>query len=181
MPLHEYPDKGRCRSCGYLSKHATRADVLPSPRFYEAEHTERINVGALFRHAIDYREWIGTEPMCFVDEISFMQIIAADKQSDMECKLEDAILEYRNCPGWYPYMPGFSPMEHYQVSQMRAYEARIETDRIAREDSYRRQDRALIITGLILAAGQVAAAVIFGIISYRDSYTDQILRRLFGE
>ena len=92
-------------------------------------------------------------------------------------KLLEAVNADRKCKSWYPYIPGLSPIEHFEDMQMRAYENRMEQERIAREASYRRQDRALVIAGLILAAGQILAALI---ISYRESFTDQLMRRLFG-
>src|SRR5690348_4013878 len=114
MPHSEYPeaDQGKCRSCGFLSKHAKRPYGVPLPRFYEAEHSERITVGAFFRHSIGYREWVDTEPMCFQDEINLMQKIAADTQPEVERKLEAEIWEDRKCDRWYPYTPGLSPKEH---------------------------------------------------------------------
>jgi hypothetical protein len=180
MPHGQYPeaDQGKCRSCGFLSKHAAKPFGLPSPRFYEAEHSERITVGAFYRHAIGYREKIETEPMCFLGKINLVEIIIADEQPERERKLENEILNDRDCDGWYPYMPGLGPLEHYQDRQMRDYERKMEDERIAREASYRRQDRLFVIAALILAAGQILAAVI---VSYRDSYADQLLRRLFGQ
>src|ERR1043165_1283656 len=89
MPHGEYPeaDQGKCRSCGFLSKHGTKPYGIPLPRFYEVEHSERITVGAFFRHAIGYRAWVDSEPMCFLGKISLMQLIAADTQPESERKL----------------------------------------------------------------------------------------------
>jgi hypothetical protein len=111
--------------------------------------------------------------MCFLGKINLMAVL----QEQGDARLVAEILADRKCDGWYPYMPGLSPIEHYQDKQMRDYERKMEDERISREASYRRQDRNLIILGLILAAGDIIAAII---ISARDSYTDKILRRLFG-
>jgi hypothetical protein len=131
MPHGEYPeaDQGKCRSCGFLSKHGTKPFGIPLPRFYEAEHSERITVGTFFRHAIGYRQWVDTEPMCFLGKINLMQLVAADTQPEIEGKLESEILADRKCEGWYPYMPGLSPREHYEEYQMQ----RLENDRRAFE------------------------------------------------
>jgi hypothetical protein len=79
MPHGQYPeaDRGKCRSCGFLSKHGTKPYGIPLPRFYEAEHSERITVSAFFRHSIGYREWVDSEPMCFLGKINLMQLVAA--------------------------------------------------------------------------------------------------------
>lgn len=175
MPHGQYPeaDQGRCRSCGFLSKHAISPAGLPSPRFYEAEHRERIALYRLSRHTVGPSMSAETEPMCFLGKIN----LAATLENEGEEKLGEAINMDRECEDWYPYMPGLSPIEHYQDRQMRDYERKMEDERIAREASYRRQDRLFVIAALILAAGQIIAAVI---VSYRESYADQLLRRLFG-
>lgn len=176
MPHGEYDEanKGKCRYCGFLSKHARSATGLPSPRFYEVEHSERLNVPAIFYHTAGYGLRAETEPMCFLGKIN-LAYTAEQKGVD---KLSEAINADRKCDGWYPYMPGLSPIDHYQDRQMRDYERKMEDERIAREASYRRQDRMFVIAALILAAGQILAAVI---VSYRESSADQLLRRLFGQ
>jgi len=101
--------------------------------------------------------------MCFLGEINLMRTL----KEEGDKKFVDEVICDRKCKLWYPYMPGLSPIEHYQDRQMRDFENR-----------HRRTDRALIITGLIPALGQILAAVI---LSYRESYGDQLLRRFFGQ
>jgi hypothetical protein len=131
MPHGEYPeaDKGKCRSCGFLSKHAINPFNLPSPRFYEAEHSERITVAVLYSHAIGYHQHVDTEPMCFLGKINLVQLIADDDSPRREGKLRAEITQGRDCDGWYPYMPGLSPREHYEELTMQ----RLENDRRAFE------------------------------------------------
>src|SRR6185436_2368184 len=161
MPHGQYPeaDQGKCRSCGFLSKHATETYV-PTPRFYEAEHSERLSADRFLRHVGS-----STEPMCFLGKINLAEILIQQGHARFLVEINTD----RKCDGWYPYMPGLSPIEHYQDKQMRDYERRMEDERIAREASYRRQDRMFVIAALILAAGQILAAVI---VSYRESYAD---------
>ena len=179
MPHGQYPeaDQGKCRSCGFLSKHAKKPSV-PAPRFYEAEHSERITVNAFIRHSIGYREWVETEPMCFVGEINLVQLSNADTQEETEDRLEAEINRDRKCPRWYAYMPGLSPIEHYDQMNWQLFHKALEDERSMRERSYRRQDRYFVIASLIIGIAQIIAAII---LTYHESYTDHLLRRLFGE
>lgn len=122
MPHGQYPeaDHGRCRSCGFLSKHASAPNNLPSPRFYEMEHSERERPDWMRRHVVE-RMFADTEPMCFLGKINLEEIL----QSEGAEKLVAVIKSDRKCDGWYPYMPGLSPKEHYEELTMQ----RLENDR----------------------------------------------------
>ena len=180
MPHGEYPkaDMGKCRSCGFLSKHARSAAGLPSPRFYEVEHPERTHPDSMRMHTVGYGMRADTEPMCFLGKVNLMEIL----QFKGDAKLVEAIMADRKCDGWYPYMPGLGPIEHYDQMNWQLFHKALDDERSMREQSYRRQDRALIITGLILGASEIITGIILAVVlSYRESYIDQILRRLFGE
>ena len=205
MPHGEYPeaDQGKCRSCGFLSKHATKPQGIPPPRFYEAEHSERITVSAFFRHAIGYREGVNTEPMCFRGKINLVELIAAETQPEIDRKLETEIWEDRKCEDWYPYMPGLSPIEHYDQLMMqkleadrrdyeqrteesrRRYEERMaqeaESDRRRYEELNEGRNRTLIIASIILAVVIGLAEIIAAVILNREAPTDQLLRKLLGQ
>src|SRR5690242_1687709 len=101
---YEEAAQGRCRWCGFLSKHARNAVGLPAPRFYEIEHAERMSADGFRRYMA-----AETEPMCFVGAINLQEIL----QYKGDQKFLDAVNADRKCPAWYPYMPGLSPIEHY--------------------------------------------------------------------
>jgi len=132
--------QGRCRFCGFLSKHGSDTVNFPSPRFYEVEHSERI-YGRFTRHVISYGMVADTEPMCFVGKINLMAILGSEGQA----KLLEAINADRKCEAWFPYMPGLSPKEHYEEFNLQRLEAdrrdfdlRLsEMNRKAQEDSLR--------------------------------------------
>jgi hypothetical protein len=123
MPHREYPqaDHGKCRSCGFLSKHARTAADAPAPRFFEVEHAERGSADSFNHYRLEFRGPIKTEPMCFLGKTNLMQTL----QEQGGEKLVEAILADRQCDGWYPYMPGLSPGEHYEELTMQ----RLENDR----------------------------------------------------
>lgn len=128
-------EKGRCRSCGFLSKHSTYRRS-PAPRFYEIERRERetINHEELFRYPIDVAARVlevYVEIVCFVHaadlnaplrEIGPIQ----DQNWPERVRIAREIIDFdRRCPAWYPYDPGFSPREHYEKYRMQ----RLEHDR----------------------------------------------------
>jgi len=119
MSHGEYEDaaKGRCRFCGFLSKHGTDTVNFPSPRFYEVEHSER-GYGRFTRHVVSQGMVADTEPMCFMGKINLMAIL----QNEGNAKLLEAITADRKCQAWYPYMPGLSPKEHYEEYQVQRLE-----------------------------------------------------------
>lgn len=192
----EYEDtaRGRCRTCGFLSKHARTASGLPSPRFYEVEHAERRSPESFRHHTVGYAMRADTEPMCFLGKINLMAIL----QNEGDAKLSEAITADRKCDSWYPYMPGLSPKEHYEEYQRQ----RLEQDR--REFERRLSDMGLeaqrnnaqIVSDLreiarkgeqsskriaVLVILLAVAQVIVGIMAlYHRSYLDQLLERIFG-
>jgi hypothetical protein len=201
MAHGEYPeaDRGRCRSCGFLSKHARQASGLPSPRFYEVEHSERESPPSFLSHMVTtYGLPAVTEPMCFMDATNLMAVL----ENEGDAKLVEAILSDRQCNSWQPYMPGRNPMEHYEEFAMlrleadrRAYEERTEESRRryekdmaeAAEADRRRFDvanesrnRALIIASIIIGGIIGIAQIIAAFILNRESFTDQIMRKLAG-
>lgn len=120
-------NEGKCRYCGFLSKHARRPEGLPAPRFYEMEHSERIE-GNFDNHAVVFQKMADTEPMCFLEIINFEKI----NQTQGRAKLLEEINADRQCESWYPYIPGLSPKDHYEEYQMqhlelerREFEARL--------------------------------------------------------
>lgn len=119
MANPEYPeaDQGRCRSCGFLSKHGTRTAGIPSPRFYEVEHSERID-GSFFTHTPAPHVGTTSEPMCFRQKTNLMEI----EEQQGRAKLLEAVNADRHCEAWYPYMPGRSPNEHYEEYKMQELE-----------------------------------------------------------
>ena len=127
MPHGQYPeaDHGKCRSCGFLSKHAKTAADIPAPRFFEVEHAERESSDSFWNYRLVFHGGVKTEPMCFMGKINLMQVWLdrGDKG------LVEQILADQKCDGWYPYMPGLSPREHYEEYQMQ----RLENDRRAFE------------------------------------------------
>ncbi|MDX6405954.1 MAG: hypothetical protein QOH70_3409 [Blastocatellia bacterium] len=169
-------NEGKCRYCGFLSKHGTQTAGIPSPRFYEVEHSERI-AGSFFTHTASNGLATNSEPMCFLDKINFMQIELHQGRQ----KLLEAINSDPKCGEWYPYMPGLSPQEHYDMRSREQFERALDAERDMRERSYRRQDRYFLWASVILGAAQIIAAIILSIIlNYHESYTDRLLKSIFG-
>jgi hypothetical protein len=164
-------NEGKCRYCGFLSKHGTETVGFSSPRFHEVEHSERIT-GAFFNHTTSTGLVTKSEPACFLDKISFMQIEVHQGRE----KLLEAVNSDPKCGAWYAYMPGLSPQEHYDMRSREQFDRALDAEREMRERSYRRQDRYFLWASLILAAAQIVAAII---LSYRESFTDKIMRLLF--
>lgn len=204
MSHRKYSDgnEGKCRYCGFLSKHARHPAGLPSPRFYEMEHSERID-GRFDNHAVAYGKLADTEPMCFLEVVNFEAI----NQDQGRAKLLEEINADRQCKSWYPYMAGLSPKEHYEELQMqrlehdrreferklsdmglRAHEANatiLESqlkivsdlkDIAGQTDRFQRRVTLWIITFAIVQVLIAIAVYLFP----RESYTDQLLRKLFG-
>jgi hypothetical protein len=139
-----------------------------------------------------------TEPMCYMDATNLMAVL----ENEGGGKLVEAILRDRQCDSWHPYMPGRSPMEHYEGFVMqrleadrRAYEERIEESRKryekdmsrAAEADRRRFDtanesrnRALIVASIVVGSIIGIAQIIAAFILNRESFADQIIRRVFG-
>lgn len=139
MPEHPTADRGKCITCGFLSKHP-RAGIsgLPAPRYYEIERQERIgNHEQMFTYQPDLANIrrIKTGLACFIDQADLMAGVPGDDANTMEAYqiTRDAGAEVialdRHCNGWYPYKPGFSPREHYDRLEMQ----RLELDRRAFE------------------------------------------------
>lgn len=191
-------EEGKCETCGFFSKHGQGISA-PTPRFYEVERSQRTNYNEIFAYFSDNRQFT-CDIACFRHKVDFMrEIKRLPSESDHPKKLVEMVRLDRHCDQWWPYTPGFSPMEHYAEFNMqrleqerRNYENRIEGDRRRYEEamaetaevdrrrfelSQRRQDRTLIIVGLILAAAQIVAAFI---LASRESFSDQILRHIFG-
>jgi hypothetical protein len=141
--------------------------------------------------------------MCFVGKINLMEIfVSTPNKAEADQKLLDAVMEDRHCESWYPYMPGFSPMEHYEELVMqrleadrRAYEQRteesrrryeermakdVEKDRRLFEEANQSRNRALIVASIIVATIIGMAQIIAAFIMNRESLADQLLRRLSG-
>jgi hypothetical protein len=132
-------EKGRCRSCGFLSKHSTYRKS-PAPRFYEIEQYERQTESheLLFRYPVDVAARVlevYVEVVCFVQAADLnepLREIGPVQEGNWpeRVRIAKEIINFdRHCPAWYPYDPGFSPREHYEVYQMQ----RLESDRRAFE------------------------------------------------
>src|SRR6266511_2958702 len=132
--------RGRCRTCGYLSRHATQNDrPLPTPTFYESEDTQR-ETGDAFKHVP--HPFVGevfTEPACFVGAIAgYTDLLApyVEQGESRENAARHDFLEDRGCKEWIAYTPGRSPKDHFYWNAMlrleeqcRAFEQQIERDR----------------------------------------------------
>lgn len=128
-------EKGRCRSCGFLSKHSTYRRS-PVPRFYEIEKHERETTehDVLFRYPADLASRvleIPTELVCFVHAadlgapLRHMNALTAENWPERLRIGQEIINRDRQCPAWYPYDPGCSPREHPEELQRQ----RLEDDR----------------------------------------------------
>jgi hypothetical protein len=74
------------------------------------EHAERAHPDAMRMHTVSYGVRADTEPMCFMGKINLMSVL----QFKGDARLMEEIMADRKCDGWYPYMPGLSPKEHYE-------------------------------------------------------------------
>jgi hypothetical protein len=79
---------------------------------------------------------VPTELACFVDAVDLMGDIRNLPKSGTQEGNEqrtraalESIAKDRHCSAWYPYKPGFNPIEHYEQLEMQ----RIENDRRAFE------------------------------------------------
>jgi hypothetical protein len=191
---YEEAAKGRCRFCGFLSKHASSASGVPSPRFYEVEHAERTSAESFRHHTVGYAMRPDTEPMCFMGKINLMAIL----QNEGSAKFSEAITADRKCDAWYPYMPGLSPKEHYEEYQMQRLEqdrrefelrlsdmgleaqrnnAMIASDLREIAKKSERSSKRIAVVVIVLAMAQV----IVGLVAfYHKSYLDQLLEKLLG-
>jgi hypothetical protein len=134
MPIeYSETERGRCVSCGFLSKHPkTSYGGLPAERYYEIEPFERIsgNHTQIFRYMPDLasRQVLQTELVCFVNEADLMVGIPGDEEDTDEIRqvrrdLAIAAIDFdRHCSAWYPYRPGFGPRGHYQQRQRQVLE-----------------------------------------------------------
>jgi hypothetical protein len=199
------PEKVKCRDCGFLAKHGLSSRA-PTPRFYEIDTEDRCRPAEFFRHTPDaHLGAIDTHLVCFLRKADLMAESAIGEAGGVtEAGALYAIAQDRDCESFYPHIPGLSPKEHYDQVMMqkleadrRAYEDRTEESRRRYEEEMRRtaeadsrsfdtanesRNRALIkasiIVGVLIGLAQIIAAYIF---SNRESYTDHLLRRLFGE
>lgn len=162
------------------------------------EHSEREEPAAMRFHSPVPGIPSATEPMCFLGKINLTEILETHRAAG----LVEAIVSDRKCDGWYPYMPGLSPQEHYDqlMSQKleadrrayeerteesrRRYEARMakeaEADRRRYEELNEGRNRTLIIASIILAVVIGLAEILAAVILNRESQIDQLLRKLLG-
>lgn len=195
---YKQTDVGRCETCGFFSKHG-RDISAPPPRFYEVEIPDRTNFNEIFTYYGSNRQHVGCETVCFRRKVNFMrEIRKLQGTQEQGNRLVEMVRENRKCGAWWPYMPGFSPMEHYtefhmmELEQRRKdYESGLENDRRryekdmadraeenrrAFETAQRSRDRLLIGAGLVFTVIQIVLAIFT---LRHESFTDQILRHIF--
>jgi len=154
--------RGRCVACGFFGKHALVTNV-PTPNYYECDNQVRLT-GRAFTHTADaFQGAIQAEPVCFVgtiymvDDSARVQTNYPDREQALKAVIDR---EDRNCKDWYPYTPGFGPIQAYERKRMDLLEK--ESARRDR-DSSKRDTRSfwafvfIGFVGLIFAGAQIWA------------------------
>jgi hypothetical protein len=127
----DYPpdQRRRCKTCGYLAQRLTISAFEPALR--EVNEKQRSAWGGEI--VIPGQSTAATTPTCYVRAFNLEAEYDSGNSAEMVKRMFD---KDRNCPKWYPYIPGFSPKEHlerYQAAQAeqerRQFAARLEVDR----------------------------------------------------
>ncbi len=122
MPYHE-AEKGKCRTCGFLAKHATVDSHGPRPSYYEVGLDERES-GKTWSYKPDLKAGpLSTEPACFrlvADLRTEAQELIQSLGWDGAAK--EVVNKPRGCEHWYPYLVGFSPKEHMEELKLQKLE-----------------------------------------------------------
>jgi len=132
----EYPaaQRGKCQTCGFLSKHTTTS--IPGPRYFEVEAEERQRGEVFYQSLALYGSHnTGTMPECVKGVAQLWHEtrgVMDDTEQELRTKQDAAIVVFckeRACEDWYPYQPGQDPIEHLRKYEM----SRLEQDRQAFE------------------------------------------------
>jgi hypothetical protein len=126
-------DKGKCISCGFLSKRSRTGFGNPSPSYYEASDEERHATPLFFKRWEHRGQSVSTDFVCFRGCADLPKEYLRDPGETARTTNAMLALERdRKCPCWYPYKPGFSPVRHYEWYQdqkreedRRAFEERL--------------------------------------------------------
>ncbi len=166
MSDHADLTEGRCISCGFLAHHEER---LLSQEHLEVKPKERENpVGeyheSMFSSLPSLSQQQRIKPKLGSYLVCFLQ--KADLFAELTCrvpgspKLEPAVNSVlnsdRRCPHYVEYIAGLSPKEHVMERRLLA----LEEDRRAFQRALDRGAKGLMWAALILAIGQIIAALI---------------------
>jgi hypothetical protein len=114
------PDsKGKCGSCGFLSR---KIGDSPNIVYLEMEWSIRTGIQRLFKTETETKP---SFPACFLHIIEPMEKIGmrATELTLVEKKptsssMQDVLWEDRKCPYWFSYAPGLSPERHLERYEM---------------------------------------------------------------
>jgi hypothetical protein len=131
----DYPetDKGKCGTCGFLSKQSRGGFGSPSPTYFEITVEERRNTPLFFtRWELSGRS-ISTDLACFRGIADLQSEYSREvDEGERKTKATLVLKRDRKCEGWYPYKTGFDPMEHFlwyqeqeREKDRRAFEERL--------------------------------------------------------
>ena len=201
MEHPEYPadEKGRCWTCGYLSKHRARHNDFFPVSFDEREACSN----DLFRQRLDGSSGfydVDTQLECFVRAYPIgYEIACISPVQSLRLGAVRVILHHdRKCPDWRAYTPGFSPKEHredYNVEQLetlkqrfaeeRARDSRKANQRLRRYERrtqryVQRSNIRWVIIAILVGAAYTIAQIITSILLNRESLIDRLLRLLLG-
>jgi F0F1-type ATP synthase assembly protein I len=134
--MENYPqgERGKCRTCGFCSKRVSVQDGSRSAPVYlqisSVERWER-DVDLLPGMVTNAGQVLGFAPV-YVQLACFRGIAELHEGNQAEELDRD-----RNCPYWYPYMPGFNPQRHLEDLRMQELEALRAQTEAAREHDRR--------------------------------------------
>ena len=161
----DYPDseKGRCRSCGFLSR-LRRGRPFSSQRYYEASEEDR-KEGELYS-----QQNTEAEIACYRRTYPLNREVGQEfRPPSGPLSLEDAILTVigkdRKCPTWVAYTPDFGPKEHLEewrvqeVVQTNRQLVRAQTDVARNQIKVTLAQAALSIAAIVIAALAVFIAM----------------------
>jgi hypothetical protein len=134
-------------TCGYLTQRITISAFEPALR--EVNEKQR---GAWSGEVIiPGQSTVPTVPTCYVGAFNLEAEYDSGNSAEMVRRMFG---KDRNCPKWYPYIPGFSPKEHlerYEAAQAeeerQQFAARLEGDR--RRFEWRMQKSSWVFQGIV--------------------------------
>jgi hypothetical protein len=126
MSQNPDPDRGKCKSCGFLAKRTHSGFGHPPSADYEATPDERRLTVHFFTRWEENGRQRTVDFACFRHMANLAAEYRRDSESDRTTAAMVAIEKERNCKGWYPYKPGFSPTRHYEWYQEERREERKE-------------------------------------------------------
>lgn len=179
--------KGRCISCGFLSKYNVHHNG-PPPYFYEMPENDR-NSGQMSGIRLDAGREIQGFPQCYVNaEDLWREIDLGKREGKNEYLHARGVFEKdRKCPKWHRYTPGFSPQEH--LEELRAQELELKRQEFEQrmaadqKELMRKLDsgnkRVQLILGLVLG-GIAVVEIIVGLLQVLYPTGFPWLQNLFG-